>query len=65
MSRGMHYLDEYPGFGGWLLLAACSGAVFLAGAKILDCLKYEQAERKVAELQLAEQASLSDNARQI
>ena len=46
ISRGMHYLDEYPGFGGWLLLAACSGAVFMAGAKILDCLKYERAERE-------------------
>ena len=41
VSRGMHYLDDYPGFGGWLLLSACSGAVFMAGAKVLDCLKYE------------------------
>jgi hypothetical protein len=36
MSRGVHYLQLYPGAGGWLLFAACSGAVFMAGAKILD-----------------------------
>jgi hypothetical protein len=36
VARGLHYLDQYPGFGGWLLFAACTGAVFMAGAKILD-----------------------------
>ena len=35
-GRGFHYLDLYPGAGGWLLFAACTGAVFMAGAKILD-----------------------------
>ncbi|WP_432767886.1 MAG: hypothetical protein HEQ22_10665 [Sphingopyxis sp.] len=45
MARGLAYLDQYPGFGGQLLMAACSGAVFLAGAKIFDCLRYEQAAR--------------------
>lgn len=45
--RGAHYLTEYPGIGGKLLFLACTGAVFLAGAKILDCLKYER-ERKEA-----------------
>ncbi len=44
-SRGIAYLDQYPGWGGYLLFLACTGAVFMAGAKILDCLKYEQAER--------------------
>lgn len=43
MARGSAYLHEYPGVGGKLLLVACSGAVFLAGAKIFDCLRYEQA----------------------
>lgn len=46
MDRGTHYLGQFPGWGGWLLMAACSGAVFMAGAKILDCLKYEHAERE-------------------
>ncbi len=36
MERGKTYLLEYPGSTGWLLFAACSGAVFLGGAKILD-----------------------------
>ncbi|MFM9978119.1 MAG: hypothetical protein ACKVOP_08770 [Sphingomonadaceae bacterium] len=42
MQRGKAYLVEYPGVGGWLLFWACSGAVFLAGAKILDALRYER-----------------------
>ncbi|HEY6963684.1 MAG TPA: hypothetical protein VI407_00590 [Erythrobacter sp.] len=40
-ARGMIYLHDYPGFGGKLLFLATTGAVFLAGAKILDCLKLE------------------------
>lgn len=36
MTRGLQYRLLYPGIGGWLLFAACSGAVFMAGAKILD-----------------------------
>ncbi|MFM5929732.1 MAG: hypothetical protein ACKOPQ_02370 [Novosphingobium sp.] len=47
-SRGLHYLDQFPGFGGKLLYLACSGAVFMAGAKILDCLKFEHAAREAA-----------------
>ena len=43
MARGVAYLSQYPGFGGQLLLLACSGSVFLAGAKIFDCLRYEKA----------------------
>lgn len=48
MTRGAHYTVEYPGVGGWLLFAATAGAVFLGGAKILDCLRYEKAEREAA-----------------
>jgi hypothetical protein len=44
-ERGTHYLTQYPGFGGKLLFLACTGAVFMAGAKILDCLKFEQAAK--------------------
>lgn len=44
-SRGVHYLEQFPGGGGWLLFLATTGAVFMAGAKILDCLKYEKAAR--------------------
>ncbi|WP_128893110.1 hypothetical protein [Erythrobacter sp. HKB08] len=52
-ARGSQYLTEYPGFGGKLLFLATTGAVFLAGAKILDCLRYERKEREAEE---AEQA---------
>ena len=38
VDRGMHYLEQYPGAGGWLLFAACPVAVFMAGARILDSL---------------------------
>ena len=49
-ARGASYLEQYPGWGGKLLFLATTGAVFLAGAKILDCLRYERAARLVAEL---------------
>ena len=55
-SRGAAYLDQYPGFGGQLLFLATTGAVFLAGAAILDGLK---AKTEVEELkaQLANQSA--------
>ena len=46
IDRGRVYLDVFPGLGGKLLFLACTGSVFMAGAKILDCLKYEQAAKK-------------------
>ncbi len=46
-ARGSAYLQQFPGFGGQLLFLATTGAVFLAGAKMLDCLKLE---KEVAEL---------------
>jgi 4-hydroxybenzoate polyprenyltransferase len=42
VERGSIYLTQYPGFGGKLLFLACTGAVFMAGGKILDCLKHEK-----------------------
>ena len=36
VTRGFVYLEMYPGAFGWLLFAACTGAVFMAGAKIFD-----------------------------
>jgi hypothetical protein len=41
-ERGKIYLVKFPGLGGELLFLACTGTVFLAGAKILDCLKHER-----------------------
>ena len=42
VQRGHVYLEQYPGFGGKLLCLACTGAVFMAGGKVLDCLKHEK-----------------------
>jgi hypothetical protein len=39
VERGRHYLDVYPGIGGWLLAVACTGVVFVAGAKLLDSVR--------------------------
>ena len=46
VERGRHYLEIYPGVGGMLLAVACTGAVFLAGAKLLDSVKQDQALAK-------------------
>ena len=48
MTRGADYLTQYPGWPGYMLMAATSGAVFLGGAKILDALAYER-EAKAAD----------------
>ena len=36
VERGVHYLDQYPGFGGWLMFSVCPIAVFMAAPRILD-----------------------------
>ena len=54
-DRGSAYLTRFPGWGGKLLFLACTGAVFLAGAKIFDCLRMER-ERREAEQDRAEPA---------
>jgi len=49
VERGRVYLDVFPGFGGKLLFLACTGSVFMAGAKILDCIRHEQTARKATQ----------------
>lgn len=39
IERGVTYLETYPGATGWLLFAACTGVVFIAGAKLLDAVR--------------------------
>ena len=39
VERGRHYLETMPGWSGWLLAAACTGVVFVAGAKLLDSVR--------------------------
>ncbi|MBH2000591.1 MAG: hypothetical protein I8H96_15850 [Sphingomonadaceae bacterium] len=42
-ERGIVYMQQYPGTSGHILALACSGAVFMAGGKILDALEYQRA----------------------
>jgi hypothetical protein len=39
VERGRLYLETYPGWGGWMLALACTGVVFVAGAKLLDAVR--------------------------
>ena len=45
-DRGMRYMDAYPGTGGWLLFAACTAAVFMAGAKLLELTRKDSGLRR-------------------
>ena len=47
VERGVHYLETYPGVGGLLLALACTGVVFLVGAKLLDSVRPAPAAAKV------------------
>ncbi|MGK6320128.1 hypothetical protein [Sphingomonas sp. DT-204] len=42
VERGIHYLHQYPGVGGWLLFAVCPIAVFMAGGRILDSIEHSR-----------------------
>lgn len=44
VERGRLYLQTYSGWPGWLLALACTGVVFIAGAKLLDSVKAAPAE---------------------
>lgn len=46
VSRGVHYTEQYPGIFGWLLFAACTAAVFMAGAKILEVTRRDSGDRR-------------------
>jgi hypothetical protein len=46
VDRGMRYLDVYPGWGGWLLFAACTGAVFMAGARLMEMTRKDAGQRR-------------------
>lgn len=39
VERGMHYRVQYPGTQGWILFGACTLAVFMAGAKIIEAVE--------------------------
>lgn len=39
VERARHYIELYPGALGWAFALACTGVVFLAGAKLLDSVR--------------------------
>ncbi|MET0370204.1 MAG: hypothetical protein ABW039_02380 [Sphingobium sp.] len=41
-ERGLVYMHQYPGAGGQLLALACTGAVFMAGGKVIDALDLQR-----------------------
>jgi hypothetical protein len=46
VERGEAYLHQYPGIGGWLLFFACTGAVVLAGARLLETTRKDGGPRR-------------------
>ena len=46
VERGFHYVEMYPGLGGWLLFAACTGAVFMAGARLMEITRPDVRKRR-------------------
>jgi hypothetical protein len=48
IERGLYYLDEYRGAGGWLMFAACTAAVFMAGAPLLEATRRDNRRRRRA-----------------
>ena len=43
IERGQHYMQQFPGTGGYLLALCCTGVVFIAGAKLLDAVRPQPA----------------------
>lgn len=41
-ERGIVYIDQYPGLSGKLLALCCTGAVFMAGGKMLDAVEMQR-----------------------
>lgn len=41
-ARGMHYLTDYPGFGGELLFFCCCAAVMVVGGLIIDAVELKR-----------------------
>jgi predicted DNA-binding transcriptional regulator len=46
VHRGLHYVTVYPGWFGYLLLAACTAAVFMAGARLMEITRPDTGVRR-------------------
>jgi hypothetical protein len=41
-ARGVHYLTDYPGFGGKLLFGCCCLAVMVVGGMLIDAVQLKR-----------------------
>lgn len=48
IERGMHYLEIYPGFAGWMLMTVCPVAVLMAGARLMELTRKDNGLRRRA-----------------
>ena len=46
VERGFHYAEAFPGIFGQLLFLACTGAVFMAGGKLMDVTRPDSGMRR-------------------
>jgi hypothetical protein len=46
VDRGFHYVERYPGVGGWLMFAACTAVVFMVGGKLMDLTRKDNKARR-------------------
>jgi hypothetical protein len=46
VERGVHYVLQYPGLGGWLLFSVCPIAVFMAGGRLLDSIEQDRSANR-------------------
>ena len=46
IERGMHYLDVYPGYAGWMLMTVCPIAVVMAGSRLLESVRPDSKQRR-------------------
>jgi hypothetical protein len=63
VERGRHYLETYPGWGGGMLALACTGVVFLAGAKLLDSVRPPEPAVAIGPYAAAKHRSLTGRSR--
>lgn len=48
ITRGMQFMEVYPGVGGWLLMSICPLAVVMAGARLLEITRRDNGRRRRA-----------------
>ena len=46
IERGLHYLEVYPGYAGWMLMTVCPIAVIMAGSRLLESVRPDNKERR-------------------